>query len=50
VVSVFNGIERDEETLIDGLDLVVRKWVIVVIFMFAYVLIVLDVSIFSLFK
>jgi hypothetical protein len=25
VVSVFNGIERDEETLIDGLDLVVRK-------------------------
>ncbi len=25
VVSVFNGIERDQETLIDGLDLVVRK-------------------------
>lgn len=25
VVSVFNGIERDEETLIDGLALVVRK-------------------------
>jgi hypothetical protein len=25
VVSVFNGIERDEQTLIDGLDLIVRK-------------------------